>query len=289
MDRLENLHARFKDKDISVLDQHLITSQLASRIASLPYKSHLDLQIEGVRLKARQLVSVGGTVKPKIRLACYLLLDLAQLSFQQSEIGTSESRSKLRKTIKRIYKSLEDSIRELPQALASKTFFSLVERRFLFPEREKYKIAFGTRFSRQKERYDRINDFFVDLGVSLKKDFHPKDRLIKISSKLSSTQTTDIVKADLLRQRAKGRGYFLEYLTKGLGVDISLKAFRFKAEKEAYVLKLLHSKMHIAKGKNKKVLKVAIEVLKAVDQENTGAKGGDLVDVNGFAVGKRVN
>jgi hypothetical protein len=257
--KLSPTKANFKPEETPCL--LLQTIDFKDKILNEKKKDYLRLKLEKVRKEVKSMEAVS-CVQIKLELAKDITAQLIELFIMESKSEGGPSELDLQTHCKQILNEMRFGLPSLDKQLESPSFSRLLEQKFFFGEQEKYRLAFGTRFSQKKQIKELIISFFK--FNHLKSCLKEKEinRPVQHKNKLKKTVLETLIKRDLMKVKAKGKKIFLEYILRNLGVDHKSKKFSSLKEKYNYVKKLVISKIQSTKEPSKGILKIVLEILK---------------------------
>ena len=221
----------------------------------------LRLRLRKVQREVKALEQVSD-VQIKLGLARDATAQLIELFIIESKTKGGPGELDLQSQCKQILNEMRFGLPSLDKELESASFARLLEERFFLGEQEKYRLAFGTRFSQKKQIKELIQKFFKFHRVRSCLNEKEIDRPVQSQERLKGGFVESLIRRDLRRARVKGAKFFLEYILRNLGVEPKSKRFRSFKEKHQYVQKLLISKLQATKEPAKRILRVVLEVFK---------------------------
>ena len=258
--QITEIKQKFKPEETpSLYDQ---AKMFKKKILNSEGKQTLKAKLEKIKMEVKALDSIAN-INVKLSLAEDITAQLIEIFILESKSEGGPSGLNLQGYSKQILNEMRFGLPSLDKRLESKAFANLLEEKFLFGEQQKYRLAFGTRFSQKKQIKLIIQNFFRINHIQYY--FNKKDinRPVKVKPKLNGTFVESLIRRDLQRARAKGNNFFGDYILRNLGIDSKLKTFKSSKQKNDYIHKLLISKIQALKDPSKKILKIVLDVFKS--------------------------
>lgn len=257
--RVPEVQTHFKSEETPCLYSQ--AQNFAKNLSTGQQKDSLKLRLQKIQLEVKALDSISNP-ELKLGLAEDITAQLVGIFIFESKTEGGPTELDLQSHCKQILNEMRFGIPSLDQRLGSSSFTHILEKKFLFGEEEKYRLAFGARFSQKRKIKDLIQKFFKFNHLKSNLNQTEINRPVQLVNKMKGTFVESLIKRDLQRAKKKGRQFFLDYVLRNLGVDPKSKKFGSFKEKSGYVQKLLISKNQTSKDSSKRIFKIVLEVLK---------------------------
>ena len=155
--QISEMNPKFKPKETPSL--YIQAKMYQEKILNSEGKETLKAKLEKVKMEVKSLDSIANN-DVKISLAEDITSHLIGIFILESKSEGGPCDMNLQAYSKKILNEMRFGLPSLDKRLGSKAFANLLEEKFLFGEQEKYRLAFGTRFSQKKQIKIIIQNFF---------------------------------------------------------------------------------------------------------------------------------